>query len=394
MTERLYYQDAYLTEFRAKVVEAGQERRRVYLDRSAFYPASGGQPGDLGTLNGVPVIDVIDEEDRIAHVLRSPVEGDELAGCIDWARRHDHMQQHSGQHLLSAVAVELYKAPTLSFHLGQEVSTIDVGVAALDAGQVAAIERRANELVFENRPVTVSFEDAAAATDLRKPSDRAGELRIVSIRDYDRSACGGTHVRATGEIGPVLIRKLDKIRGSVRIEFLCGMRAVRRARADYDALSQVSRVLASQLDEAPKLVAVNIERLSETEKTVRKLSADLAVTRGRELYTATAPDADGLRRNFRRLASGALDDVLRATAQGFTASEKAVLVAAIDNPPSILVAVSKDTGLHAGNIVKEAVTANGGRGGGSPVAGQGSVSDTDALNRVIERLRSGGIVPA
>ena len=386
MTERLYYHDAYLAEFRAAVVDAADQGRRIYLDRSAFYPASGGQPSDLGSIDGVPVVEVIDEGDRIAHVLASPLEAGEVTGRIDWARRHDHMQQHSGQHLLSAALVELCGAPTLGFHLGAESSTIDAGTSGLDAGQIAALEGRVNQLVFENRPVTVSFEDAAAVAGLRKPSDREGQLRVISICDYDRSACGGTHVRATGEIGPVLIRKLDKIRGNVRIEFLCGMRAVRRARADYDALAQISRALAAQLDETPRLVTAGIERLSQTEKALKNLATELAHIRGRDLWAATQPDTDGLRRHFRRLASGSLDEELRATAQGFTAGDRAAFVVVIDSPPSLMVAVSKDAGLHAGNIVKEAVAAHGGRGGGSPTVAQGSVADAAALEKVVEKL--------
>ncbi len=392
MTDRLYYRDAYLTEFRATVVDAADEGRRIYLDRSAFYPALGGQPNDLGAIDGVPVIDVIDDGDRVAHVLQSPLGTGQVTGRIDWARRHDHMQQHSGQHLLSAVLMELCNAATVSFHLGAEISTIDVGAGTLDARQIASTERRVNELVFENRPITVSFEESAAAAGLRKPSGREGELRIVSIQDYDRSACGGTHVRTTSEIGPVLIRKLDKIRGNTRIEFLCGMRAVRRARADYDALTQISRALAAPLDETPNLVAANLDRLSQSEKAVRKLGAELAAIRGRELYAATEADAAGARRHFRRFTSGALDDELRAAAQGFTAGAKAVFVALIDDPPSLMVSVSKDAGLHAGNIVKEAVTANGGRGGGSPLAAQGSVADVAALDRVLECLRAAGVI--
>jgi alanyl-tRNA synthetase len=394
MTERLYYSDSYLTEFRATVVDTADQGRRVYLDRSAFYPASGGQPGDLGAIGAAPVIDVIEEDDRIAHVLGSPIDARDVACRIDWARRFDHMQQHSGQHLLSAVLADLCRAATVGFHLGAEVSTVDVGVAALDAGQVARVERRVNELVFENRPITIGFEDAAVASGVRKRTDREGELRIVTIRDCDRSACGGTHVRATGEIGPVLIRKLDKIRGNVRIEFLCGMRAVIRARADYDALSQAARALAAPLDETPKLVAAHLERLSETEKSLKKLAAELAVIRGRELYAAAEPGAAGVRRNFRRLASGTFDDELRATAQGFTSGERAVFVIRIDHPPSLMLAVSRDSGFNAGQIVKEAVTAAGGRGGGSPTAAQGSVPDAAALDRVEQSLRAAGVIAA
>ncbi len=389
MTERLYYQDAHLAEFRARVVEASDDGRRVYLDRTAFYPSSGGQPNDRGTLNGVEVLDVIDEEDRIAHLLAAPVGPGEVAGRIDWPRRFDHMQQHSGQHLLSWALIDVCDAHTVSFHLGSEISTIELAVASLDAATLAAAERRANELVFENRPVTLSYEDATVAVNgLRAPTERTGELRIVTIRDADRSACGGTHVGSTGEIGPILIRRTEKIRGNVRLEFLCGMRAVRRARADFEALSQISRSLAAPVDETPKLVAGAIERLGQTEKALGKLKTELAVIRGREMYGAAASDAAGFRRHFERRPAGVFDDELRSTANGFTSAERAVFVAAIDDPPSLLLAVSKDAGLHAGNLVKEAVAANGGRGGGSATSAQGSLPDRPALDRALERVRT------
>jgi alanyl-tRNA synthetase len=242
-TKRLYYHDSWLAEFSARVVDRSADGRCLYLDQTAFYPSSGGQPHDTGVLAGVPVQDVVDEGDRIAHLTAAPVNAVDVECRVDWSRRSDHMQQHSGQHLLSAVLVELFDVPTVSFHLGEESSTIDAPVASLVPQQVRAVEERTNEVVVENRPVTVSFESAAEAQGLRRASDREGPLRIVSIQGLDRSACGGTHVRATGEIGPILIRKLDKIRGNVRIEFLCGLRALRRARADFDALSRVAWVL-------------------------------------------------------------------------------------------------------------------------------------------------------
>lgn len=388
-TERLYYQDSYLAEFSARVLDTGADGRRVYLDRTAFYPASGGQPFDTGTLGGARVIEVVDEDGRIAHVTETPVEAAEVAGHIDWQRRFDHMQQHTGQHLLSAVLVDLYAMPTVSFHLGAESCTIDVEAASLDAMQLQAAERRVNEIVFENRPVGVSFEDSRQAADLRKPSEREGVLRVISIDRLDRSACGGTHVRSTGEIGPVLLRKLDKIRGNVRIEFLCGMRAVRRARADYDALSAIGRTLCSPLDEAPSLVASQVEKLQASEKTRAKLAAELARAHGRELYQSASPDAAGLRRLVRRQPTGAIDEELRALAQGFTSGEKAMFLAGVEDPPAFLLAVSKDSGLNAGNLVKAAVTAAGGRGGGNPTAAQGSVPTREAFETVWAMLAAG-----
>jgi len=385
-TTRLYFQDSYLAKFSARIVHRAGDSRRIYLDRTAFYPSSGGQPHDLGWIGGVPVVDVIDEETRIAHVTSEPVEGVEVACQVEWARRFDHMQQHTGQHLLSAVLVEMHGAATVSFHLGSEISTIDVAIPALDANQVAAIEARANQRIVENRPVQVSFEAAAEAQDLRKPSEREGVLRIVAIEGLDRSPCGGTHVRATGEIGPLLIRKLDKIRGNVRIEFLCGMRAVRRARTDYDALARISRLLASPLDETPAVVAAQKSLFEAAEKARRRAETELAGRRGRELYEATLPGPDGVRRVVQRLSSGGLDEELRALAQGFVAQAKSVFVAAVEEPPSVLLAVSPDAGIHAGNSLKAALSKFGGRGGGSVLVAQGSIPSREQLGDLLAEL--------
>ncbi len=181
MTERLYYQDSYLTEFQARVVDSSPDHLRVYLDRTAFYPTSGGQPFDIGRLGDVEVAEVIDEEDRIVHVLRAPLAAPEVAGRVDWQRRFDHMQQHTGQHLLSAVLIELFDAPTVSFHLGADSSTIDVS-RALTEEQLREAERRANQIVFENRPVSVTFQHSSDDLDLRKPTerDRADSHRLHS----------------------------------------------------------------------------------------------------------------------------------------------------------------------------------------------------------------------
>ncbi|HJT88078.1 MAG TPA: alanyl-tRNA editing protein [Bryobacteraceae bacterium] len=385
MTERLYYEDCYLRQFTARVVEASADARIAYLDRTAFYPTSGGQPFDTGSIAGIPVVEVIDEGDRIAHCLAAPVPAGAAECAIDWERRFDHMQQHTGQHLLSAVLEELFRLRTVSFHLGQESSTIDVEGGPVEPATVREAERRANEIVTENRRVTVHYEGAAEARGLRKPSEREGTLRIIAIEGLDRSACGGTHVRATGEIGPILIRKLDRVRQSVRVEFLCGGRAVRRARADYEALSRIAQMLSAPADTAPELVAAQIEAARAAAKTQRKLELELAAYQGRELYAATAPGADGLRRSARHATTGTMED-LRALAQSYTAQPGAVFVATLENPPSILYAASADAGIDAGQALKAALAAAGGRGGGNPRLAQGSVPDTALLALVREKL--------
>ena len=384
-TDRIYYNDAYLREFEARIVSTGIGENTVYLDRTAFYPASGGQPFDLGAINGAAVKEVIDEGDRVAHVLSAPLAPGPVTCKIDWERRFDHMQQHTGQHLISAVFEELLGLKTVSFHLGAESSTIDLEGGVLDAAGAARVERRANQVVAENRPVLVTYEDAAAVQGLRKPSEREGELRIVSIDGLDRSACGGTHVRHTGEIGAVLIRKLEKIRQSVRAEFLCGGRAIARARADYEALNKLAQMVSSSLDDAPATMAAQLEAARAADKQKRKLELEVAAYQGRELYQATEPGADGMRRVSRRADRGNLEE-LRAVAQSFTAQSHAIFLAALNDPPSVLLATSADSNVDAGKILKSALTEAGGRGGGTARMAQGAVPDAAKLEAVLEKL--------
>ena len=191
MTQRLYYTDSFLQEFEAAVVERADNNRRIYLDRTAFYPTSGGQPFDRGRINDIEVIDVVDEGDRIAHLLADALPDHPIAmGRLDWNRRFDHMQQHTGQHLLSAVLADLYGYQTVGVHFGRVSSTLDLEAGSLTQKESDEAEERANEIVTENRSVVTSFEESGSIAGLRKPSDRAGMLRIVAIENLDRSACG------------------------------------------------------------------------------------------------------------------------------------------------------------------------------------------------------------
>ncbi|MDQ6760859.1 MAG: alanyl-tRNA editing protein [Acidobacteriota bacterium] len=388
ITDRLYYHDSYLTEFQARVIDSSADRETVYLDRTAFYPTSGGQPFDLGVLGGIAVETVVDEDQRIAHVLRAPLTGSDTATpvkCeIDWPRRFDHMQQHSGQHLLSAVFAEEVNASTVSFHLGTEFATIDLSIPALDPQQIQRVERRANEIVFANRPVHISFEEQTEELGLRKHSERQGILRLVSIDGLDRSACGGTHVRSTGEIGPILIRKLDRVRNNLRVEFLCGMRALRRARADYDALSQVARIFSAPLDETPGLVTAQAEKLQDAEKARRRLSGQLASSRGRDLYAQTAADQAGLRKTLRRIR--AISEEVRMEAQSFCSGGRAVMLLLAEEPPSVLLVASQDSGWNAGAWLKQALAKISGRGGGTAITAQGSVPGQEALDFLAQQF--------
>ncbi len=383
-TDRLYYADCYLGGFEARLVEAAEGGRRVYLDRTGFYPTSGGQPNDLGTLGEAAVLDVIDEGDRIAHLLAAPLAEDVVRGEVDWQRRYDHMQQHTGQHLLSAVLVELFAYQTLSFHMGGEVSTIELAAKELTDSQIEAAEQRTNQLVREARPVTIRFEEADAVAGLRKVSARTGTLRIIDIEGLDRSACGGTHVRSTAELGPIQIRKLEKIRGNVRIEFVCGIRALRRARQDFRVLTELSKQAALAIDRLPEHVAALRQRLQEAEKEHQRTAIELARREGEALHEATRPSVDGMRRIL--LHVPAIDEATRAKAQAFTGRGAALALTIATEVPGVLIAASSDSGIDAGAILKDVLSRAGGRGGGSATVAQGSLPDKAVENSLAAAL--------
>jgi alanyl-tRNA synthetase len=394
MTDRLYYHDATLLAFTARVAELADAGRRVYLDRTALYPTSGGQPHDLGTLGGVPVVDVVDEDDRVAHLLATPLPaavGDEVAGVVDAARRLDHMQQHTGQHLLSAVFADLFGHATLSVHFGAESSTLDLDAERLPRETLLAAEARANALIAENRPVRVSFEDAATAVGLRKPTGRTGTIRVVAIADVDRSACGGTHVGATGAIGAVLLRRVERVRQSTRVEFVCGLRAARRARADYEALSTIATGFSTALDEAPAAVRLQGEQLRAARDRAERLGEEVAAHVARGLWEGAAPGADGVRRVMQWAADGAGVESLTPVARAIGAHPGTLYVGAARTPaPAVLVATSPDGALDAGALLKAALQAHGGRGGGSPRMAQGRVPDAAVLDAVVAQLAAAG----
>jgi len=234
MTQKLYHEDAYQQEFWAQVLEriAVSNGLGLILDKTCFYPTSGGQPHDQGTLNGIPVSDVFEREDdgAVVHVVGGQVEGSVLKkgetvhGQIDWEHRFDHMQQHTGQHILSQAFLQLLDAETVGFHLSAESSTIDVDKASLEVAQLDRVEELANAIVFADRRVRTYFVDQESVQDLalRKHPGVTGQIRIIEVEGFDLSPCGGTHVKAAGEVGPIAITKSERRGSETRVEFLCG----------------------------------------------------------------------------------------------------------------------------------------------------------------------------
>ncbi len=269
-TKRLYLDDTYRTEFEARVVDKEKQEKgaAIILDQTCFYPESGGQPSDTGQIDGINVIHVLEEKGRIVHFLEKDVEAKKVKGKIHWETRFDHMQQHSGQHILSQSFSELLDAETLSFHLGETVSTLEMGLQEISEEDVEQVERRANEIIFQDREVKYHYlpEEDVGSLPLRRPPKKKGMIRVVEISEYDHSACGGTHVRRAGEVGLIKILKWEKIRGNIRFEFVCGKRALQ----DYTLKNSVMRELSNTLTVHEKEVLSSLERMFAELKSQKK----------------------------------------------------------------------------------------------------------------------------
>jgi alanyl-tRNA synthetase len=395
MTHRLYYHDSFLYDFDACVVESLEleGRHAVVLDRTAFYPTSGGQVHDTGKLvaNGreVSVTEVADEEDgRIFHFVSEPVSpGVALHGTIDALRRRDHIQQHTGQHVLSAAFVRLFDMPTVSFHMGAESCTIDLAAASVSPEQLRSAERLANEVVLEDRPVTIRFVplEEARQLGLRKlPPKQAGDLRLINIQDFDLCACGGTHVRATGQIGSILVRKTEKVKQGTRVEFVCGLRAVETAARDYAALTRAAGLLSTHIHELPEQVLKSLDEARGAAKAQHKLLEELAEMEAERMLAATP----GPRRVITAVFLERDSVFIKLLAQKLTAGQAEVvaLLASGAGQPTLVFAQSPGQKSNMGQLMKETMTQLGGRGGGSADMAQGGLPATQnaaALEKIL-----------
>jgi len=388
MTDRLYYTDPYRRECDATIerVERLDGRTAIVLDRTVFYPTSGGQPFDTGTLGSLHVVDVIDQEDgTIAHVVNvnpgaaHDVAQDVAAGhtvhaSIDWPRRFDHMQQHTGQHVLSAAFERLFGARTVSFHLGAEASTIDLA-RELSAGDIAAAETEANRIVWEDRPVTIRFAEPeeAARLPLRKQPTREGTLRLIEVEDFDLSACGGTHVARTGALGIIAIASFERFKGGQRIEFLCGVRALDRFRATRDTVAAAVRLLSISAEDVPGAIERLQAEAKDQKRSMAALVADLARYRAGEL-AASAEETENGRLVLRAVDADA--NGLKELAAAIAArSGYIVVLVSTARPTLVVVARSEDRSMQANQLLSALTARFGGRGGGKPDFAQGGGLD-------------------
>jgi len=385
-TERLYYTDCYLREFEARViqVEPGPKGVRVFLDRTAFYPESGGQPTDHGELAGIPVLEVTEDGESLAHHLERRPENETVKGKIDWERRFDHMQQHSGQHIFSAAFEKTGAYKTVSFHLGAEVSAIGLDSDRLGRRQIEEAENLANQVVFENREVRIFFRlsEDAARLDLRKPTARQGDLRLVEIENFDLSACGGTHVSRTGAVGLIVARKVERTKDRTRVEFLCGGRALAAARNDFLALSEIGRSFSASLDQAPALVAKHLEDLRAAQRVHEKLLERLAEYKARELLESAA-EKRGIK-IVRQIFNAESGEEAKMTAHAVAAQPGSIaLIGAKGQPAKLYFAQSPEGRNDMGALLKQALSRLGGKGGGMRDFAQGGGIDEGKLEEAL-----------
>jgi alanyl-tRNA synthetase len=390
MTVRKYYDDSYTRRFDARVVETGSREAgpSAVLDQTFFYPSSGGQPHDTGTLGPARVTSVtIREEDgAVVHQLDAPLPQGPVAGSLDWERRFDHMQQHTGQHILSQAFLRTANAPTIGFHLGQETVSIDLEASKLDQATVAGAETLANEIVAKNLAVRAWFpeDDELARLALRKTPDVRGRLRVVGIGEFDYSACGGTHVAATGEIGLIAVHKSERLTRGTRIEFLCGG----RARADYATKHALIRELSASLTCAPGELLTSVSRLSAALVDARR---ELSAHRERELDAeagqrrATAERVGELRVVTAAWEDRPMDEVKGLALRMTTLPGVIALLGVAGARTQLLFAKSEGTPVELKPVFDRTLaTLGGGKGGGTRILqGAAGASSRERLEAVL-----------
>lgn len=393
MTQRLYYHDSFLYSFEAEVREIpGGPRPALILDRTAFYPTSGGQVYDTGIIStdtneNLKVTEVAETEDgRIIHYLEAPPKGmkpgTRIQGQIDATRRRDHMQQHTGQHVLSAAFVRLYGMPTVSFHMGNDYCSIDLDTPTLTKEQVEQAELRANEIVIENRAVQIRFvtRDEAGKLGLRKiPQADRDELRLIDIHEFDLNACGGTHVNQTGQIGCILLRKTEKVRQGWRVEFVAGQRAVATARRDFITITEAGAIFSVHIYDVPQQIRKSLEEIRALRKHREQSLEELAEVQAIALLAET--QATEGRRVVIRTFSKREMNFLKLLAQKLTRLDMnvVVLLGTTSPQPSLVFAQSPGLPTDMGSLMQQTVSTLGGRGGGSKDMAQGGIPNWDAI---------------
>lgn len=388
-TKKLFHEDAYRIEFAAEVLSCLQagDAWEVILDQTVFYAEAGGQPSDTGRLGGRRVLAVREEEDgTIIHAVDGPLSG-RVSGEIDWERRLDLMEQHTGQHLLSGVFEQFFDAETVGWHLGQTETTVDLAMESLTPEQAERVERECNRVIRANLPVVTHLTDDAgiSAFPLRKPPVVTGEIRVVEIGGYDWSACAGTHVRQTGELGILKIKSWEKYKKSIRVTFLAGQRAL----TDYLVLDRLTRELSRSLSigvvDLPKYVERTQEELNSLRKRMRTMQEQLLEHEAAQLLTQARRVGNGSAKIVGQVFGGRTMDELKLLAAKVAAQNGTIALFGTKGAmPQIIIHRSVDLRLDVGQVIKQVLPIIDGKGGGSPIQAQGGGSRPERLEQALD----------
>jgi alanyl-tRNA synthetase len=392
-TEKLYFTDSSLLQFQAKVmrVEHGDSVDRVVLDQTAFYPTGGGQPNDTGRLDDIEVSDVIETDDgTIFHVVKQSgrfAEGQTIEASVDHKRRLDHLQQHSGQHILSQAFIEACNAETRSFHMSAQTSTIDIEMQTPTDECMRKAEEIANAVIFENRPMRVHLVDEAGAAKLplRKESAVSGLIRVIEVADFDWSPCGGTHAKQTGQIGLIAIKSFERVKSNLtRVEFVCGHRALEEYRQANQTAVTIARAFSVSRDGAPELVAKALQETKSLKKRMREL-LELA-TQAEAAQMLKEAEATGDRKVIKAIFENRDAEEIRLLASKITQQESAIALLATKDAAGAKLVFARSANLsqNMGQLLAEACQLLSGRGGGRPDMAQGGGTDVQKLSEALE----------
>ena len=396
MSKRLYYEEPYLQEFKGKILEKIKidGKPALILDNTCFYPTSGGQPNDLGYIQGVSIVDVIEDNDKIIHVLKEDIEeecGDTVIGKIDWKRRFDHMQQHSGQHILSAAFEKLWNADTVSFNLGDEICTLDIMKDNITSEEVKKAEILSNNIVLENKPIKVYFVDQERANELnlRKIPPQKEDVRIVEIKDFDICACCGTHCGTTGEVGLIKILKWEKRGEKIRLDFICGKRSLKDYYWKNELIKNISNKLTIKDTELGEVVERMLGERKETRKELREIKEKLQEHEAKRLI-----DESFLRDNRIKIINKVFEEKnfqeVRGLVQKIINLDDSVIVfAGIKNKEEgggakILFACSRALKYDMNRLIREAGKFIEGRGGGTPNFAQAGGKKAEGIHEALD----------
>ncbi|HOS70287.1 MAG TPA: DHHA1 domain-containing protein [Bacillota bacterium] len=390
-TERLYNDDPYLTEFRAEVIETLPygDKYGIVLDRTAFYPVGGGQPWDTGYLNDEKVSEVIEKDGKLLHIVDNKLLSAEVKGSVNWARRFDFMQQHTGQHILSACFEKLLNGSTDSFHMGKDIVSIEINIDSFSIDDAERIENMANDIIYYNLPVIIRVVNGEELNSLplRKMPKVTENIRIVEVKEIDYSPCGGTHVRTTGEVGMIKIKSWEKCKGGIRFTFVCGNRALK----DYGMYNSIIRTLSEKLSVRDSEIIEAIDKLlldlRNTEKQLSASTQELMRVEAENIIRE-CPVVSGIRLISKVFDNRSINDV-KLLAQYLTKAPGTVALLACKNENAqVIFSRSEDVNMDMNTLFKAVLPIIDGKGGGNSKTAQGGGSKAEGLEEFMNNARN------